>query len=927
MTDDPAGPELAAELEDLRARLAEAEEVLRAIRNGEVDAVVVAGERGEQVYTLSGADRVYRQLIETMSEGAVTLSADGVILYCNVCLAGMLGRSLDEVLGTALRNHLPPADQQALDTILAQARTETSRREINLKTSEGPLVPVYLSASRLPSEGAEMIFCLVLTDLTEQKRHEQIVADERLARLILEQAAEAIVVCDEQGRIIRASQAAQRFCDGSPSLRPFAEVFPLRTDASDPFHLAPVLQGETLRSVDVALDRQGQKLDLILNAGPLLSGQQILGCVVTLTNISERKRAEAALRESERRFACIFEFAPDAIMMTNRQGTITLVNQRAEQIFGWRREELVGQPVELLVPKESSDSHAALQERYRQSPTVRMMAAGQQNLRAARKDGTDFPVEISLSPMESKEGGMVVAVVRDLTARVQLEAQLRQSQKMEAVGRLAGGIAHDFNNQIFVINGYCDLLLGEAAGQPAFLEPLVEIKKAARRSAALTAQLLAFSRKQVLQPKVLDLNAELMEVETMLRRLIGEDVQLTFVLGDDVGHVKVDPNQLQQVVMNLAVNARDAMPHGGQLTIETNNVELDEAYAQSRLEVTPGPYVLLSVSDTGHGMDRETLARIFEPFFSTKGPGKGTGLGLATALGVVKQSGGHIAVYSEPGQGTTFKIYLPRVDEPVETTERRVTEELTGGSETILLVEDETAVRELVRRVLAERGYQVLPAADGREALQLVERYDGPIHLLLTDVVMPEMSGSQLAERLKAVHPDTRVIYMSGYTENAIVHHGVLAAGLAFLPKPSPTDVLVRKVRAILDARPRKTLRGSRILVVDDSEDERTLQGRMLSKAGCVVLEASSGTAALAMLERETVDAVVTDVNMPGMDGFALTEAIRRSPRLQTLPVIILSGAYTEDEQARSRAVGATACLNKGTADERSLLEILGKVL
>ena len=298
MTDEPSGPELAAELEDLRVRLAEAEEVLSAIRNGEVDAMVVAGERGQRVYTLSGADRTYRQLIETMSEGAVTLSADGVILYGNVRLAEMLERPLDQVLGSALRNYLPPADQQALDAILAQACTAPSRREINLKTSEGRLVPVYLSASRLQSEGAEMVFCLVLTDLTEQKSHEQIVAAERLARSILEQAAEAIVVCDEQGRVIRASQAAQRFCDGSPLLRPFAEVFPLRTDASDPFQLAPVLQGETLRNVDVALDRQGQKLDLLLNAGPLLRGRQILGCVVTLTDITERKKAEDKLRET-----------------------------------------------------------------------------------------------------------------------------------------------------------------------------------------------------------------------------------------------------------------------------------------------------------------------------------------------------------------------------------------------------------------------------------------------------------------------------------------------------------------------------------------------------------------------------------------------------------------------------------------------------
>jgi PAS domain S-box-containing protein len=296
MNNNPSKPQCTAELADLRARLAEAEEVLRAIRYGEVDAMLVTGKHGEQVYALSGADRISRQIVETMSEGAVTLSEKGVILYCNACLAEMLGRPIDQVLGTALRDYLPPAGQQALDAILAQAHTKPSRREINLKASAGHLVPVYLSASRLRSEEAELIFCLVLTDLTEQKSHEQIVAAERLASLILGQAAEAIVVCDEQGRVIRASQAAQQFCDGSPLMRPFAEVFPLRTNASDPFHLAPVLQGETLRNVDVALDQGGQKFYLILNAGPLLSGQQILGCVVTLTNITERKRAEEDIR-------------------------------------------------------------------------------------------------------------------------------------------------------------------------------------------------------------------------------------------------------------------------------------------------------------------------------------------------------------------------------------------------------------------------------------------------------------------------------------------------------------------------------------------------------------------------------------------------------------------------------------------------------
>jgi PAS domain S-box-containing protein len=344
MTDNLSGPELAETLKHTRARLAESEEVLRAIHDGEVDAVLVTGERGERVCILGEVDRVCRQIVEAMSEGAATLSADGTILYCNVRLAEMLGRPLDQVFGTVLRKHLPPADQQALGAILAQARTVPSRREINLKSSDGRLVPVYLSASRLQSEGAEMIFCLVLTDLTEQKRREQIVAEERLARLILEQAAEAIVVCDEQGRVIRASQATQRLCDGNPLLRPFAEVFPLRTDACDPFHLAPVLRGETLRNVDVALDRQGQKFDLILNAGPLLSGQQILGCVVTLTDITTRKRAEA---ERERLITAI-EQAAEIIVVTDTRACIQYVNPAFERTTGYARAEVLGKNPRIL---------------------------------------------------------------------------------------------------------------------------------------------------------------------------------------------------------------------------------------------------------------------------------------------------------------------------------------------------------------------------------------------------------------------------------------------------------------------------------------------------------------------------------------------------------------------------------------------------
>jgi signal transduction histidine kinase len=381
------------------------------------------------------------------------------------------------------------------------------------------------------------------------------------------------------------------------------------------------------------------------------------------------------------------------------------------------------------------------------------------------------------------------------------EDHLRQVQKVEAIGRLAGGVAHDFNNLLTVISGYGDLLLTRLPAGAPMRHEIDEILKAARRAAALTRQLLAFSRRQILEPKVLDLNAVVEESVKMLRRLIGEDVDLRIAPAPDLGHIKADPGQLEQVIMNLAVNARDAMPGGGKLTIETRNVELDAAYAGAHVAVRPGAYVLLAVSDSGTGMDREIMAQIFEPFFTTKGPGKGTGLGLSTVYGIVKQSGGNIWVYSEPGQGTTFKIYLPRVDEAIERPVReREAPTVPRGSETVLVAEDEAELRELVRVILQAHGYTVLAAADGPTAIEICRRHRERIDLMLSDVVMPQMSGRELAVRLAAVRPHMKVIFMSGYTSDAIVHHGVLDPGTAFIQKPFTPDGLARKVREVLDA-------------------------------------------------------------------------------------------------------------------------------
>jgi signal transduction histidine kinase/ActR/RegA family two-component response regulator len=416
----------------------------------------------------------------------------------------------------------------------------------------------------------------------------------------------------------------------------------------------------------------------------------------------------------------------------------------------------------------------------------------------------------SKHPISSEEdallrsfSNLIVPVIQAAQAeqeREKLESQLRQAQKMEAVGRLAGGVAHDFNNVLMAILGYSDMVLKKLAPDDPLRGYTEQVRLAGERAAALTRQLLAFSRQQVLQPRVLDLNELVTNLSKMLRRLIGEDIKLELSLEPALGCVKADPGQFEQVILNLAVNARDAMPDGGELVIQTANVQIDETYVSAHGEVKPGPHVILAVTDTGCGMSEGVKQHIFEPFFTTKPEGKGTGLGLATVFGIVKQSEGFINVYSEVGHGTSFKIYLPRLDEPVSKRPSGKTEAAEPrGTETILLVEDEDAVRKLGSVCLEKLGYTVLEAGNGAEAIKLARRHAGPIHLLMTDMVMPGMNGSELAQRLKEFRPDLRVVCMSGYTDTTILHRDVLKSGAAFLQKPFSPDMLARRVREVLD--------------------------------------------------------------------------------------------------------------------------------
>jgi PAS domain S-box-containing protein len=506
----------------------------------------------------------------------------------------------------------------------------------------------------------------------------------------------------------------------------------------------------------------------------------------------ERKHAVAALREREERSRLLTEAAFDGVVVTV-DGVIREANKGMADILGYELDEILGRPVTDFIPEEL---HAEVAVRVRDG------LEGRYEFEIRRKDGRKVLLEATTKNLLI--GGLRgrISAVRDITSLRSLEQQLRQAQKMEAVGRLAGGVAHDFNNLLTAIFGYAELLGEELPADHPGREDLREIRAAATRASALTRQLLAFSRQQVLQPVVLNLNDVVENVERMLHRLLGEDVALEAHFARDLGNVRADAGQLEQVIMNLSVNARDAMPTGGKLTIETANVDLDAGYAEQHQPVIPGRYVMLAVSDTGTGMTDAVKTKVFEPFFTTKEAGKGTGLGLATVYGIVKQSGGYVWLYSEPGQGAAFKIYLPRVDAPRDAPV--VAPNLAGtvaGTETLLLAEDDPLLLPLARELLTKLGYKVLEARDAPEALAAARAHQGQIHLLVSDVVMPGGGGFQLAQQLLVERPTLRVLYMSGYTDEAVVRHGLLERGLNYLQKPFTPAVLARRVRDVLDAK------------------------------------------------------------------------------------------------------------------------------
>jgi PAS domain S-box-containing protein len=643
----------------------------------------------------------------------------------------------------------------------------------------------------------------VSRDITERKRAEEALRDsEEKYRVLYQSSSDAIMMTAPPEWKFAAGNLAAMALFGARDERELV--------AAAPWSLSPEYQPDgELSSV-----KARQMIDLAMERGSHLfewthkkfSGEEFVATVTltrmiyrgqlflqgTVRDITERKRAEA----EHIRLVTAIEQSAEAVVMTNTEGAIEYVNPAFTRITGYNREEVLGQNPRIL--KSGKQDPALYQQLW---ATILNGQTWHGELINRRKDGSLYTEQMNITPVRDALGEVThfIATKQDVTARKQLERQLIQAQKMEAVGRLAGGVAHDFNNLLTIINGYAQLLIEPISPKDPRRGHLKEILMAGERAASLTRQLLAFSRLQVLEPRVLDLNSVIANIEKMLRRLIGEDVELVSTLKPDLGRVKVDPGQIEQVIMNLAVNARDAMPQGGKLFIETSNVEIDEIYARGHSPMIPGKYVMVAVSDTGCGMDLETQAHIFEPFFTTKGKDRGTGLGLATVYGIVKQSGGFIWVYSAPGRGSTFKIYLPSIEEALPTAEpAEVPAELAKASETVLVVEDEQGVRSLVCETLASHGYKVLEAAGAAQALQIAEQHTEPIHLLLTDVVMPQTSGKGLAKGLLTLHPETKVIYMSGYTDDAIVRHGILEGGTPFLQKPFAPKALLLKMREVL---------------------------------------------------------------------------------------------------------------------------------
>jgi two-component system, cell cycle sensor histidine kinase and response regulator CckA len=618
-------------------------------------------------------------------------------------------------------------------------------------------------------------------------------------RAALEGAADGVVSTDEQGRVTSWNKKFLNIWGLPEELVSLRDIQKIRgtiaqqtKDSGQFLARIAAIEASKEKSFDLLELIDGRLVERYSEV--ISAGGKAAGRVWSFRIVAERQHSDLAAR----RLAAIVDNSEDAIIGKDLNSIITSWNKGAERIFGYSAEEMIGTSIMRLIPLERQAEEEEILsrikrgDRYDHFDTIRVT-----------KDGRQLHVSLTISPIKDANGYVVGAskIARDITERKLAEKALAEAQKMEAIGQLAGGVAHDFNNLLSVISGHSELLARLSTPDERWQDSIKEIRRAIELGAASIEQLLAFSRRQILEPKVLDLNAVVADAEKLMRRLIGEDVHLTTSLQAGLSPVRADLAQLNQVILNLAVNGRDAMPRGGSLILETREVEVGMADAKAYLEFVPGRYVLLSVTDTGCGMTPEVQARIFEPFFTTKSEGKGTGLGLSVALGIIRQSGGYLDVESKPGEGTRFKIYLPAVQEPAEGPEsaQRTRVDPVGGGETVLLVEDEDMVRNVTTLLLESLGYRVLKAANGQQAMRLFETSSEKIDLLMTDVVMPDMTGQEVAEALLARDPSLTVIFQSGYTDDVMVRQGIWDAQVAFLKKPFSREVLSQKVREVLD--------------------------------------------------------------------------------------------------------------------------------
>jgi two-component system, cell cycle sensor histidine kinase and response regulator CckA len=806
-------------------------------REGSVEDIT---ERRRVEEALRESEERYKGLIDSAFDGVVILR-DRTIVSANRAYAEMFGYSVEEVIGQSVLKFTAPEYQDLVLNQIAQA--ESTYESVGLG-NDGTHIPIEISGQVCMYDGQPARLAAV-RDITERKRVEEVQtrraahalfrADVSAAlavsraplRATLELCATAMVqhlaaafarvwTLNSEGDVLelQASAGMYTHIDGAHGRVPVGS-FKIGKIAQE---RVPHITNDVQTDPRVSDKEWAQHEGMVAFAGyPLLLENRLLGVMAMFSRTElaedtldalasvadlmsqgiERKRAEEDLRQSEERYRDLVENAHDIIYSHDLEGNYTSMNKAGESITGYPTEQVLTMNLSQLMSPEHLRKAQEMLERKLDGEKVTAY-----EVELIAKDGRRVAVEANtkLVLLDGVPVG-VQGIARDVTERKHLEDQLRQSQKLEGIGQLAGGIAHDFNNLLTAINGYSSLALQRIEGNPSVRIYLEEIKKAGDRAANLTRQLLAFGRKQILQPLPLSLNDIVTDVNKMLQRLIGEDIQLSAKLTTDLKRVKADPGQIEQVLVNLIVNARDAMPQGGKLTIETANVELDREYASTHVGVLAGAYVVLAVSDTGTGMDERVRKQIFEPFFTTKEKGKGTGLGLSTVYGIVKQSGGNIWVYSEPNHGTTFKVYLPALDSAPQSSEVRVLESvIPRGSETVLLVEDEEVVRGLARQILEDAGYRVLVAQQGEEAIRLCIEDAKEIHLLLTDVVMPGAGGKEVADRLGALRPGIKVLFMSGYTDEAIVHHGVLDSNVKFIQKPFSPAALARKVREVLDS-------------------------------------------------------------------------------------------------------------------------------